>query len=345
MSPVQKNLTVPPKGRIIGSAALDIIAAAHCLMRGELIGLPTETVYGLAADATDGQAVARIYEAKGRPQFNPLISHVPSLAKAMEHGVFDATAIRLAEAFWPGPLTLVVPFKAGSRVCDLARAGLDSIALRVPSHPVALAVLNAADRPVAAPSANLSGRLSPTKAQDVLDDLGDKVSLVVDGGVCAVGVESTVIACRDGHMTLLRPGGIPRESIEAAAGRTLAPKVSGELLRSPGLMESHYAPFAPVRMNVVNFSDTDAILAFGSTDLHKIYSANPYVNLSPDGNLREAAALLFSALRELDAHHPTAIAVVSIPNHGLGEAINDRLQRAAAPRPFNGSGNPDGFDS
>jgi L-threonylcarbamoyladenylate synthase len=334
MSLLLKNITDPTEGRIIGSSSQDIILAAQCLLKGALVGLPTETVYGLAADATQGEAVARIYEAKGRPQFNPLISHVASLSKAMEHGIFDATAKRLAEAFWPGPLTLVVPFRAGSPVSDLARAGLHTIALRVPSHPVALELLKAVERPLAAPSANLSGRISPTTAQDVINDLGNTVSLVLDGGACVVGVESTVIACHEGHVILLRPGGITRESIEAVLGHTLAQAIPGQLLRSPGLLESHYAPLAPVRMNARQFHKYDAILAFGASDLHKKYPLNPFVNLSLDGNLRQAASQLFSALRELDDYHPAAIAVAPIPSHGLGEAINDRLSRAAAPRNY-----------
>jgi L-threonylcarbamoyladenylate synthase len=332
MSLLLNNITVPAKGSIVGSSGQDVLFAVECLLKGKLVGLPTETVYGLAADATQGEAVARIYEAKGRPQFNPLISHVASLRKAMEHGIFNATAIRLAEAFWPGPLTLVVPFKAESPISDLARAGLDSIALRVPSHPVALELLKAVDRPLAAPSANLSGKVSPTTAQDVINDLGNAVSCVLDGGSCAVGVESTVIACRDAEVTLLRPGGITRESIEAVLGQALTKIIPGKLLRSPGLLESHYAPLAPVRMNVVSFLPNDAILAFGAPDLHKKYPLNPCVNLSLDGNLRQAASQLFSALRELDAYKPAAIAVAPIPSHGLGEAINDRLSRAAAPR-------------
>jgi L-threonylcarbamoyladenylate synthase len=326
--------TILPRGRIIGTAPEDIAFAASLLNAGDLVGMPTETVYGLAADATQGEAVAAIYAAKGRPSFNPLISHVASLEQALEHGVFNADALRLAEAFWPGPLTLVVPFRASSAVSDLARAGLDTIALRVPSHPVARALIAQAGVPVAAPSANLSGRISPTTACDVIADLGDRVAVVIDGGACDVGLESTIISCISGKAVQLRPGGLSRESVMHILGREIDHTIPDETLRSPGLLESHYAPLAALRMNVTEFQADDAILAFGTIKLPEFPAYRPIVNLSPTANLLQAAARLFSALRDLDAHHPATIAAAPIPADGVGEAINDRLRRAAAPRIF-----------
>jgi L-threonylcarbamoyladenylate synthase len=326
--------TIVPRGRIIGTAPEDIAFAAALLVAGDLVGMPTETVYGLAADATQGEAVAAIYAAKGRPSFNPLISHVASLGQALEHGVFNVDALRLAEAFWPGPLTLVVPFRPTSAVSDLARAGLDTIALRVPSHPVARALIGEAGVPVAAPSANLSGRISPTTARDVIGDLGDKVAVVVDGGACDVGLESTIISCIDHKVVQLRPGGLSRESVMRVLGREMDAMIPDATLRSPGLLESHYAPLAPLRMNATDFHHKDAILAFSTIKLPEFPANRPLVNLSPTANLLQAAARLFSALRELDAHNPATIAVVPIPAGGLGEAINDRLARASAPRSF-----------
>jgi L-threonylcarbamoyladenylate synthase len=320
------------RGRVTGCDPVDIAVAAAVLRAGDVIGLPTETVYGLAADATQGEAVARIYEAKGRPSFNPLISHVANLEEAKRHGVFDNRALQLAEAFWPGPLTLVLPFHATSPVSDLARAGLDTIALRVPAHPVARALIEAVGRPLAAPSANLSGRVSPTTAADVAADLGGRVALVVDGGPSEVGLESTILGCFDGKVFQLRPGGVSREAAEAVLGLKLHAAPSSERLLAPGLLESHYAPIAPVHMNVINFRPNDAILAFGDTKLPEFVGSRPVINLSPSANLRQAAARLFSALRDLDAHQPAAIAVAPIPGDGLGEAINDRLKRASAPR-------------
>jgi L-threonylcarbamoyladenylate synthase len=319
------------RGRIIGTGQEDIAFAAALLKAGDLVGMPTETVYGLAADATQGEAVAAIYAAKGRPSFNPLISHVASLEQALEHGVFNSDALRLAEAFWPGPLTLVVPFRPTSAVSDLARAGLDTIALRVPSHPVALALIAEAAVPVAAPSANLSGRISPTTAGDVISDLGDRVAAVIDGGVCEVGLESTIISCIGDKVVQLRPGGLSRESVMRILGREMDSRDPDETLRAPGLLDSHYAPLAPLRMNVTKFRLDDAILAFGTIKLPEFPANRPVVNLSPTANLLQAAARLFSALRELDAHNPATIAVAPIPAGGLGEAINDRLVRASAP--------------
>jgi L-threonylcarbamoyladenylate synthase len=322
------------RGRIIGTAPEDIAFAASLLKAADLVGMPTETVYGLAADATQGEAVAGIYAAKGRPSFNPLISHMASLEQALEHGVFNADALRLAEAFWPGPLTLVVPFRPTSAVSDLARAGLDTIALRVPSHPVARALIAQAGVPVAAPSANLSGRISPTAAHDVIADLGDKVAVVINGGACDVGLESTIISCIGDKVVQLRPGGLSRESVSGILGREMDLIIPDRTLRSPGLLASHYAPLASLRMNVTQFRDDDAILAFGTIKLPEFPANRRVVNLSPTANLLQAAGRFFSALRDLDAHHPATIAVVPIPEGGLGEAINDRLVRASAPRSF-----------
>ncbi len=311
----------------------DGIARAAALLReGRLIALPTETVYGLAADATSGAAVAGIYGAKERPSFNPLIAHLPDLAAARRQGLFDANALALARAFWPGPLTLVVPVSAGCEVSELARAGLASVALRVPSHPVAHAILQAAGRPIAAPSANRSGRVSATSAAHVLEDLDGRIDAVLDGGATEVGVESTIVACLDGAPRLLRPGGVPRAAIEGVIGRSLV--LAGEAGMapiSPGLLASHYAPAARIRLAADAPRLGEAWLGFGS-DPALLASAVPGLDLSPGGDLTEAAANLFGHLRALDAAGPAVIAVASIPDHGLGEAINDRLRRAAAPR-------------
>jgi L-threonylcarbamoyladenylate synthase len=257
---------------------------------------------------------------------------VADLAEAERYGIFNADARRLAEAFWPGPLTLVVPFRAGSGVSDLARAGLDSIALRVPSHPVARALITATGRPLAAPSANMSGRISPTTAADVSHDLGEKIACVIDGGICDIGLESTIVSCLADRPAMLRPGGVPRESLEAALDAPLASTTRDIVLRSPGLLQSHYAPFAPMRINVTDFRSNEAILAFGNIKKPRFVHRSMFVNLSPVSNLRQAASRLFTAIRALDAHQPAAIAVAPIPTTGLGEAINDRLARAAAPR-------------
>jgi L-threonylcarbamoyladenylate synthase len=323
-----------PRGQIIGTKTDDVALAAESLLQGDIIGIPTETVYGLAADATQGEAVARIYEAKGRPAFNPLISHISDLEMAEQHGIFSDQARQLANTFWPGPLTLVVPARKGSSISDLARAGHDSVALRIPANPVALDLIRALNRPIAAPSANRSGRISPTSAKDVIEELGEKVALVLDGGDTQIGVESTIISCieTDGLLRQLRPGGIPFEEISAIHGiRITRGDKTGPLI-APGLLASHYAPLAPVRMNCTNFRERDAILAFGSIETTKFPASCHIYNLSPQGDLRQAACNLFSALRELDALKPKAIAVMPIPRTGLGEAINDRLSRAASPR-------------
>lgn len=285
--------------------------------------LPTETVYGLAADARDGAAVARLYEAKGRPRFNPLIAHVADLAAAAAVAVFDARARRVAEGAWPGPLTLVLPAREGA-VSDLARAGLDTVAVRVPAHPVARELLAAFGGPLAAPSANRSGRPSPTTLADAWEETGASASAALDGGPCAVGVESTVLMLRPGEPPrLLRPGGLPREAVEALVG-PLAPESPADAARSPGRLARHYAPRAPLRLDAAVPEPGEAHLAFGPAP-----PGARVWNLSPEGDLREAAARLFSLLREADRTDPLAISVAPIPAHGLGEAINDRLRRAA----------------
>lgn len=294
--------------------------AAQALANGDLILLPTETVYGLGADAGNAQAVAAIFAAKGRPRFNPLISHVVNTDAAAAIGAFGPAARALAEAFWPGPLTLVTPVRDATRVCDLARAGLDSVAIRVPAHPMARAVLAAFGGPVVAPSANRSGRPSPTTFADAVDETGFAVAAAIDGGPCQVGLESTVVSVLDGRIALLRPGAVTRSEIEALVG-PLAD--SGEGHRSPGRLALHYAPDAPVRIEALGAKSGEVLLGFGPGVGDSRWS------LSPSGDLREAAANLFRLLREADRTQPVGIAVSPIPMTGLGEAINDRLRRAA----------------
>ncbi|KAB0264465.1 L-threonylcarbamoyladenylate synthase [Microvirga brassicacearum] len=313
--------------------AAGIARAASILRRGGLVAFPTETVYGLGADATSAEAVTGIYAAKDRPRFNPLISHVDSVKAAQRQGVFDDVASRLARAFWPGPLTLVVPVAPGCTVCDLARAGLDSVGLRVPSHPLARKLLAAVGRPVAAPSANRSGRVSPTRAEHVLVDLDHRIEAVLDGGATEVGIESTIVACLGGTPRLLRPGGVPREAIEAVIeGRLDLPPAVSSAPVAPGMLASHYAPRAQVRLNATTIRPGEAALLFGRMRPANADQAHATLNLSENGDLREAAARLFSALRSLDAADIGTIAVSPIPDAGLGEAINDRLRRAAAER-------------
>ena len=304
--------------------------AAALLREGGLVAFPTETVYGLGGDATNGRAVAAIFAAKGRPQFNPLIVHVADAGKAAEHAELTPLATRLAEAFWPGPLTLVLTRSASSGLSELVSAGLDSVAIRVPDHPVAQALLKAAACPLAAPSANRSGQLSPTRAEHVDADLGDRVALILDGGPTAHGLESTVLDARGNDPVLLRPGAVPAETIEAVLGRPLQRKAPTEARpSSPGQLASHYAPRAVLRLNATSVKDGEALLAFGPGAPETSGAA---INLSPTGDLIEAAANLFAALRSLDKTRAGTIAVMPIPEHGLGEAINDRLRRAAAPR-------------
>ena len=328
-------MTAPLPTRVVRADDAAIADAVRALASGRLVAFPTETVYGLGADATDGAAVARLYQAKGRPAFNPLIAHVADSAAARALGRFDTDAARLAAAFWPGPLTLVLRKARGCAVADLATAGLDTIAVRVPNHAVAQKILAGLARPVVAPSANRSGHISPTTAAHVLADLGGRIDLIVDGGATPVGVESTIIACL-GEPTLLRPGGVPRAVIEAALGRPLADAPGGDAAAdgplAPGMLASHYAPRTPLRLNAKRVEPGEVLLAFGPTLAAGAEHALRVQNLSARGDLIEAAANLFSHLRALDTAGAQAIAVMPVPRQGLGEAINDRLTRAARPR-------------
>ena len=316
-------------------AALD--AAARTLAAGGLVAFPTETVYGLGADAGNGEAIARLYAAKGRPAFNPLIAHLSSVAAARKLARFDTAAERLAAAFWPGPLTLVLPKAADCPVAPLATAGLDSVAVRLPQHPVAQDLLRAFGGPVVAPSANRSGHVSPTTAAHVLTDLGGRIDLIVDDGATPVGLESTIVACLGeafGKPALLRPGGVPRAAIEEVlrAPLTDASALRGQTApRAPGMLASHYAPNTRLRLEATHVDPGDALLAFGPALAEHAADAVKVLNLSARGDLIEAAANLFSHLRALDAARAETIAVMPIPHHGLGEAINDRLRRAATP--------------
>lgn len=298
-------------------------SAAEIWRAGGLVAFPTETVYGLGADARNDLAVARIFEAKGRPRFNPLIVHFESAVAAQSYVEWSDAAEILATAFWPGPLTLVLPLRPASGLSPLVTADLPTLAVRVPAHPVAQRLLAAFGGPVAAPSANPSGRISPTTASHVLSGLAGRIEAVVDGGACPVGVESTIVGLV-GAPTLLRPGGLPAEALMAALGRPLAPHQAGDPLSAPGQMQSHYAPGARVRLNATDRQAGEVLLGFGPVDTD--------LNLSRSGDLVEAAANLFGHLHALDALGATGIAVSPIPEVGLGRAINDRLRRAAAPR-------------
>jgi L-threonylcarbamoyladenylate synthase len=322
--------------RILPAGAAAVAAAARTLAAGGLVAFPTETVYGLGADAANSAAIARLYQAKGRPAFNPLIAHVGDLAAARKIARFDTAAERLATTFWPGPLTLVLPKTENCVVADLATAGLDTVAVRVPAHPVARDILRAFGGPVVAPSANLSGHVSPTDASHVEHDLSGLIDLIVDGGPVEVGVESTIVGCFEQPM-LLRPGGLPRENIERVLGRALAQPpqeidVDGTQPLAPGMLASHYAPRTRVRLNAENVAKGEALLAFGLHRLHGADDAVAMMNLSAKSDLAEAAANLFGYLRALDTKGAKTIAVMPIPNEGLGEAINDRLRRAAVGR-------------
>jgi len=315
--PVTECLAPTPDG---------LAQAAGLLRTGHLVAFPTETVYGLGGDARSDLAVARIFEAKGRPRFNPLILHLPDVAAARALAVFDARAEALAAAYWPGPLTLVLPLRAGAGLSDLVTAGLPTVALRIPAHPVACALLQAFGGPLAAPSANPSGRVSPTRAAHVLDGLGGRIAAVIDGGACGVGVESTIIGL-EGAATLLRPGGVPVELIEAALGRPLHLAAAGQIT-APGQLALHYAPGAAVRLDAVAGRPGEVWISYGPD------CAGAALSLSETGDPVEAASRLFHSLREADrlAGPGGVIAVAPIPEAGLGRAINDRLRRAAAPR-------------
>jgi L-threonylcarbamoyladenylate synthase len=318
--------------RILATGPAAIADAARVLRAGGLVAFPTETVYGLGADATNALAIAKLYAAKGRPSFNPLIAHVTDAAAAGALARFDANAERLA-ALWPGPLTLVLPRLPACPVAELATAGLDTIAVRVPSHPTACSLLEEVRGPVVAPSANRSGHVSPTTAAHVRADLDGRIDLILDGGPAPVGVESTIVACLGGEPTLLRAGGLPRGEIEAMLGRPLAGSEpvavdAGEAPLAPGMLSSHYAPRTRLRIDATSVEPGEVLLAFGPP----LPGAARVLNLSPARDLVEAAANLFSHLRALDAAGARAIAVMPVPHEGLGEAINDRLARAAAPR-------------
>ena len=307
-----------------------VAAAATILRAGGCVAVPTETVYGLACDASNGQAVAGVYAAKGRPRFNPLIAHVDGLERAERVAVPDDRARALADALWPGPLTLVLPRRADGPVSDLAAAGLDTIAVRAPDSQAMRALIAAVGAPLAAPSANPSGAVSPTTADHVADGLSGRIALILDGGPCRVGLESTIVSLAEpGRAVLLRPGGTAREAIEAVIGPLEDPDTSHDAApHSPGRLKSHYAPKAALRLNAAAPEPGEAFLAFGAETIHTNY---PKINLSPSGSLTEAAANLFAALRTLDSQ-ADRIAAAPIPDEGLGAAINDRLTRAAAPR-------------
>lgn len=313
------------------------IAKAGALIRaGGVVAFPTETVYGLGADAGNPRAVAGVYAAKGRPSFNPLIAHVPDAAHAARLGAFTPAARRLAAAFWPGPLTLVLPCIDLEAMCDLARAGLPSLAVRVPAHPVAQAFLREAGCPVVGPSANRSGHVSPTDADHVAEDLNGRIDAILDAGATQVGVESTIVSCLEDGPTLLRPGGLSREKIEAVLGHGLpdAPHLDADRPAAPGRLASHYAPRATVRLAAEHVAPGEALLTFGGLRPPGSDAAACIIDLSPAGDLEEAAAHLYGALRRLDGLGVAGIAVVPLPRTGLGEAIADRLGRAAAPRPM-----------
>ena len=313
-------------GNVVPVTPEAISEAARLLREGELVAFPTETVYGLGADATSEAAVARIFPAKGRPHFNPLILHVPGLAEAEPLAEFDSRAREAARHFWPGPLTLVLRRRAKSGLSLLASAGLDTVALRAPAHPVAQQLLRAVHRPIAAPSANRSGRVSPTMAAHVVAELGDKVALILDGGATPIGVESTILDLTGAVTVLLRPGGVTQEDLIAVFGEIASPPASDHLPRAPGSLPSHYAPSRPVRLDVCDARPGEALLAFGP----KVPGDFAEVRwLSRQGDLTEAAANLFAMLRQLDRPEFAAIAVMPIPEQGLGLAINDRLRRAA----------------
>jgi L-threonylcarbamoyladenylate synthase len=307
--------------RIVPATPDAITRAAMLLRQGGLVAFPTETVYGLGADATNGKAVAGIFTAKGRPRFNPLIVHVAAIEAAERHALFSLPARTLAERFWPGALTLVLPRRQNTTLSDLVSAGLESVALRVPAHPVAKALMREAGVPIAAPSANPSGRVSATTAAHVADGLGGALDFILDGGATPMGLESTVIGFDGDAPVMLRPGAIAREEIEAVIGPL---READGAIRSPGQLESHYAPRAALRLNAESADPEEVLLGFGP-------SPDATLNLSPTGDLHEAAANLFAMLRALDKH-AHGIAVMPVPQMGLGEAINDRLSRAAAPR-------------
>jgi L-threonylcarbamoyladenylate synthase len=317
---------------ILKSPDAAIKEACAVLAQGFPIGMPTETVYGLAADATNPVAITHIYETKGRPRFNPLICHMADLAMAEQHAEFDPISRRLAEAFWPGPLTIIVPLKPDSNIHSLATAGLDTVGIRVPKG-FAGNLIQAFGRPLAAPSANTSGQISATSAAHVDEDLGEKIELILDAGASAVGVESTIVKVEDGKLRLLRPGGLAASEIErVAAQRLLRSGKASAAIEAPGMLASHYAPGAAVRLAATAVEPDEALILFGAAEIKGANRAKTVLNLSPRGDLAEAAANLFDYMKKADASGAETIAFSPIPNEGLGEAINDRLSRAAAPR-------------
>ena len=321
----------PPPAPIARPSAATIVRAVEILSKGGLVAIPTETVYGLGADATNARAVARLYEIKGRPSFNPLIAHVPDIGAALRQGVFDDNARRLAKAFWPGPLTLVVPKAPTITIAEIATAGLDTVALRVPAQDLAQAILAAFGKPVVAPSANRSGYVSPTTADHVAQDFAGGIDLIVDGGPTRHGLESTVVACLGDTPRLLRPGAIPAERLRAVLGAPIEHGSEGPdaAPRSPGMLAAHYQPHADIRLDVHSVEPDEALIDFGDQRIAGKSEAHLVRDLSPSGDLLEAAANLFAVLREMDDHGAARIAVAPIPKEGLGEAINDRLRRAA----------------
>ncbi len=314
---------------VIAATADAIKRASEALIHGEIVAFPTETVYGLGANARDGGAVAKVFAAKARPRFNPLIVHVLGLEDAEAYAEINDTARALADAFWPGPLSLVLPRRANCPISDLVSAGLDTIALRAPAHQVARALLAAAKLPIAAPSANRFGRISPTTAAHVQEELGEIPRMILDGGPCPLGLESSVVGVAGDRVMLLRAGALPRETIAAVLGRPLFKAEAAAPIVSPGQLASHYAPATPLRLDVTEPRRGEALLAFGPGAPR---FSGPTINLSKRGDLGEAAVKFFASLRSLDASGATAIAVMPIPAQGLGEAINDRLQRALASR-------------
>lgn len=318
------------KKTLIASPTYENISKAASLLRkGHLVAFPSETVYGLGADAMNSKAVASIFVVKGRPSFNPLIVHVRNLEEAEKLGEFNQKARHLASAFWPGPLTLVVRRRETSRVCELATAGLNTIAIRVPKHPVAQALLEASSCPIAAPSANKSGHVSPTRASHVADDLKNQVGMILEGGSVQYGIESTVINATQDTLELLRFGVVSLEEISEKVGYEIALNTSGSSkILSPGQLGSHYAPQAELRLEALEAKEGEALLAFGKA----VPAKNTIINLSPNADLIEAAANLYTALRGLDSLGASHVAVMPIPENGIGIAINDRLRRAATPR-------------
>jgi len=324
--PIDMTQVANKKGKIAAPTSQAIKRAADILRGGDPIGLPTETVYGLAADACSDDAVAKVFALKQRPQFNPLIIHVASIEMAQTLVHMCPLARLVAEHFWPGPLTMVLPRLPDCPVSLLASAGLDTLAIRIPAHPVARALLDEVATPIAAPSANLSGNISPTKAQHVADQLD--INIILDGGPCKVGLESTILKVDDNQLILLRPGGIAVAHIEQAIGHAVDPLTNPDKITAPGQMIAHYAPSKPIRLDALDVAASEGLLAFGKP----LPGAKMVANLSVGANTTEAAANLFAMMHELDASDCAAIAVMPIPDEGLGQAINDRLQRAAAPR-------------